>query len=71
MIMHKEIDSLRDMVIATSGDSNIHYYQIISLRDPPYNVDSNSAYIDSRTSEYGLNLRGLFIIDENNAVSLI
>jgi hypothetical protein len=59
------------MVIATSGDSNIHYYKIITLLNPPYNVDSFNAYIDPRTSESGLNLRGLFIIDENNAVSLI
>jgi hypothetical protein len=60
------------MVIATSGDINIYYYKIISLSNSPYNFHSFNAYIAPRVSDTALiYLRGLFIINENNVVSLI
>jgi hypothetical protein len=58
------------MVVATSGSSYINYNRIISSSIPPYSVSDIKTFRDtiSPTSQI---LYGLYIIDLNNAVSLV
>ena len=70
MIKYIEIDELTDMVIATSGYSYINYNRIISSSSSPYYV-SNSQTLSDPTSSTTRILYALYIIDQNNAVSLI
>jgi hypothetical protein len=58
------------MVIATSGSSSIIYNQIISSSAAPnYAVSSTKSFKDPKLFS-NLELRGLYIIDRNNAISL-
>ena len=58
------------MIIATSGDSYINYNRIISSSNSPYLV-SESKTLREPTPTSSLRLYGLYIIDQNNLVSLI
>jgi hypothetical protein len=60
------------MILATSGFDYINYNRIISSSSSPYSVDisKSKTFIDP-TSNSNRELRALFIIDINNAVSLI
>jgi hypothetical protein len=70
MIKYKEIDESTDMVIATSGNSYINYNRIISSSTSPYSVLDTKTFRDP-TSLSTRRLFALYIIDLNNAVSLI
>jgi hypothetical protein len=70
MIKYKEIDESTDMVIATSGFSFINYNIIISSTTSPYSVLETKTFRDPATSTTR-SLYALYIIDLNNAVSLI
>jgi hypothetical protein len=70
MIKYKEIDESTDMVIATSGYSYINYNIIISSSTSPYSVSDSKTFRDP-TSSTTRSLYALYIIDLNNAVSLI
>jgi hypothetical protein len=72
MIKYKQIDAATDMVIATSGFNYINYNRIIHSRTSPYSVDTASSitYRDP-TANSGRQLFALYIIDVDNAVSLI
>ena len=60
------------MIVATSGWGYINYNRIISLSLSPYSVDiSLSKTFRDPTSNPGRILTALYIIDLNNAVSLI
>jgi hypothetical protein len=61
-----------DMVIATSGYSYINYNRIIHSSSSPYSVDtaSSKTYRDPASSSTR-RLYALYIIDVDNAVSLI
>ncbi len=58
------------MVIATSGNNSINYNRIISSSASPYLVSDNRTFWDPSLSETW-KLLALYIIDKNNAVSLI
>ena len=70
MIKYKEIDESTDMVIATSGYTRINYNRIISSSTSPYSVLDTKTFRDP-TSSTTRSLYALYIIDLNNAVSLI
>ena len=70
MIKYKQIDSAIDMVIATSGDFYINYNRIIHLSSSPYSVGSTVTFRDP-TGNSNRRLYALYIIDNENAVSLI
>jgi hypothetical protein len=70
MIKYKEIDESTDMVIATSGMSYINYNRIISSTTSPYQVSNSQTFRDT-ISPTTRSLYALYIIDLNNAVSLI
>ena len=72
MIKFKQIDAATDMVIATSGNSCINYNRIISSSSSPYPLDTlrSKTYRDP-TANSARKLYGLYIIDVDNAVSLI
>jgi hypothetical protein len=60
------------MIVATSGFGYINYNRIISSSLSPYSVNSSlSKTFRDPTSNSGRVLRALYIIDLNNAVSLI
>jgi hypothetical protein len=42
LLEYKDIDSARDMIIATSGIDNFNYNRIISSSAPPFTVQSNT-----------------------------
>jgi hypothetical protein len=70
--MYKSIDSATDMVIATSGSTYINYNRIVSSSVSPYSVVSaDSKTFRDPTSNTLRTIRGLYIIDKNNAVALI
>jgi hypothetical protein len=59
------------MIIVTSGGSFINYNRIISSSSIPYSISpGNQGYKDPTTSA-SREIRALFIIGLNNAVSLI
>jgi hypothetical protein len=72
MIKYKQIDAAFDMVIATSGSSYINYNRIIHSSSSPYSVDTGSSktYRDP-TPNGARRLDALYIVDKDNAVSLI
>ena len=72
MIKYKQIDGSTDMVIATSGSSYINYNRIIHSSSSPYSFDtlSSKTYRDP-TANSARKLCALYIIDNDNAVSLI
>jgi hypothetical protein len=70
IIKFKELDLLTDMVVATSGSSYINYNRIISSSSSPFSVSDKKTFRDP-TSSASRKLYGLYIIDQNNAVSLI
>jgi hypothetical protein len=72
MIKFKQIDAATDMVIATSGLHYINYNRIIHLSSSPYSVDtvSSKTYRDPTANNFRI-LMALYIIDKDNAVSLI
>ena len=76
MIKYKQIDAATDMVIATSGSTYINYNRIIHSTNPsstpPYSFDTlrSKTFRDPTPSSYR-KLYGLYIIDEDNAVSFI
>ena len=76
MIKYKQIDAVTDMVIATSGSTLINYNRIIHSTNPsttpPYSVDTvRSKTFRDPTASSNRRLYGLYIIDVDNAVSLI
>jgi hypothetical protein len=70
MIKYKEIDESTDMIIATSGSTRINYNIIISSTTSPYSVSDTKTFRDPASSSTR-SLYALYIIDLNNAVSLI
>ena len=60
------------MIVATSGSDFINYNRIISLSSLPYSVNSSLSitFRDPRSNSARI-IRALYIIDLNNAVSLI
>ena len=76
MIKYKQIDAATDMVIATSGNQYINYNRIFHSTDtsttPLYSVDTarSKTYRDP-TANSARSLYALYIIDVDNAVSLI
>ena len=72
MIKYKEIDAATDMIIATSGFDYINYNRIIHSSSSPYIIDTvrSKTYRDP-AGDSNFVLYGLFIIDEDHAVSLI
>ena len=60
------------MIVATSGYGYINYNRIISSTSSPYSVNSSlSKTFRDPTIYSGRVLKALYIIDLNNAVSLI
>jgi hypothetical protein len=70
MIEFKEIDSSTDMIIATSGYDFINYNRIISSSTSPYSVAESKTFRDPTSSTTRI-LYALYIVGQNNAVSLI
>ena len=70
MIEYKQIDSATDMIIATSGYSYINYNRIIHSSSSLYSVGSTVTFRDP-TVNSDRSLYALYIIDVDNAVSLI
>ena len=76
MIKYKQIDAATDMVIATSGSTYINYNRIFHSSSlsttSPYPVDTgrSKTFIDP-TANNARKLFALYIIDVENAVSLI
>jgi outer membrane protein assembly factor BamB len=70
MIKYKQIDAATDMVIASSGNLYINYNRIIHLSSSPYSVGSTVTFRDP-TGNSNRRLYALYIIDKDNAVSLI
>ena len=76
MIKYKQIDAVTDMVIATSGSTFINYNRIFHYTNPsttpPYFVDTvrSKTFRDPALSS-SRKLYALYIIDVDNAVSLI
>ena len=70
MIKYKQKDSATDMVIATSGSSYINFNRIIHSSSSPYSVGSTVTFRDP-TLNSARSLYDLYIIDVDNAVSLI
>jgi hypothetical protein len=72
MIKYNQIDAATDMVIAISGSSYINYNRIIHSISSPYSVDtaSSKTYRDP-AADSARHLLALYIIDVDNAVSLI
>jgi hypothetical protein len=68
MIKYKEIDESTDMVLATSGSNTINYNRIISSSSSPYQVKNSQTFRDPAPTG---SLYALYIIDLNNAVSLL
>jgi hypothetical protein len=72
MIQYKVIDTVTDMIIATSGSgASINYNRIISLTFSNSVVASESKTFRHTTLQSTKRLRGLFIVDKDNLVSLI
>jgi hypothetical protein len=72
MIKYKEIDALNDMIIATSGHNTIIYNKIISSSTSPYTVSvTESKTLRDIKVAISRKLYGLYIVDQNNLVSLI
>ena len=73
LIIYKSIDIDTDMILATSGSSNINYNRIISYASAPYTVNASSSYsfTDNFSANSLIKIKGLFIIDIDHAVSLI
>ena len=69
-LKYKKIDAETDMIIATSGTQIINFNKIISSSSSPYSVDILSSKAFSPIN-YSRKLLALYIIDLNNAVSLI
>ena len=69
-IKYKEIDAATDLVIATSEHSLINYNRIIHSSSSPYSVSSTETFRDP-TANSSRKLFALYIIDVENAVSLI
>lgn len=61
-IQYKLIDTLTDMIIATSGSSYINYNRIISSSTSPFSVTDKKTFRDPTTSA-SRRLFGLYIID--------
>jgi hypothetical protein len=59
------------MIIATSGSTFINYNIIISSSISPFTVSESKSFRDSSLSSSYLQLYGLYIIDQNNSVSLL
>ena len=74
LIKFKEIDTATDMIIATTGlGASINYNRIISsTSSPSFSIvpGDSKAYKDTTLTTYK-RLRGLFIIDKDNIVSLM
>jgi hypothetical protein len=72
MIKYLQIDAATDMVIATSGSSYINYNRIFHSSSSPNSVDTGSSktYRDP-TANSDRKLYALYIVDKDNAVSLI
>jgi hypothetical protein len=72
MIKYKEIDAVTDIVIATSGEYYINYNRIIHSSSSPYYLDivNSETYRDPTANNFRI-LMALYIIDKDNAVSLI
>jgi hypothetical protein len=70
MIKYKEIDESTDMIIATSGSTRINYNIIISSTTSPYSVLETKTFRDT-ISPTPRRLYALYIIDLNNAISLL
>lgn len=72
LIEYKQIDTLTDMIVASSGSSYISYNRIVSLSTSPFTVSTTqtSSYRDPIKS-LTRGIRALFIVDINNARSLI
>jgi endo-1,4-beta-D-glucanase Y len=72
MIKYKQTDAVTDTVIATSGDLYINYNLLISSSSWPYPLDTlrSKTYRDPSANS-ARKLYGLYIIDVENAVSLI
>jgi hypothetical protein len=70
MIKYKEIDAYTDLIIATTGNPIINYNRIVSSSISPYAVTDKKIFRDPNSS-LTRRLYALYIIDLNNAVSLI
>jgi endo-1,4-beta-D-glucanase Y len=72
MIKYKQIEAATDMVIATSGYLYINYNRIIHSSSSPYLFDTlSSKTFRDPTGNHVRMLLALYIIDKDNAVSLI
>ena len=71
MIKYKQIDAATDMVIATSGLLYINYNRIIHSSSSPYTVLTGAYTYRDSTANSARKLYALYIIDVENAVSLI
>ncbi len=72
VIKYKEIDAATDMVIATSGTGiKINYNRIISSTSSNSVIFADSKTYRHTTLSIDKRLRGLFIVDKDNLVSLI
>ena len=70
MINYMEINASTDMIVATSGSSYINYNRIISSSASPYSVTESKTFRDP-TSSTSRRLYALYIVSQNNVVSLI
>ncbi len=71
-LYYKKIDGATDMIAATSGSTYINYNRIISSSSSPYTVDIlKSKTFRDPTSNTFRELKAFYIINLNNAVSLI
>jgi hypothetical protein len=70
MIKYKKINEYIDMIIAISGSNYINYFLIFSYSTSPYLVSENKTFRDP-TPSTSRKLYALYIIDKDNAVSLI
>jgi hypothetical protein len=68
-INYFEIDASTDMIVATSRNSFINYNRIISSSALPYSVKESKTYRD--TSSNSKILYALYVVDQNNVVSLL
>jgi hypothetical protein len=58
------------MIVTTSGIGFINYNRIISSSASPFTVTENKTYRDPKSST-SRRLYALYIVDQNNAVSLL
>jgi hypothetical protein len=73
-INYKEIDPLTDMIIATNSLNYITYIRILSSTTNPFTVDIAKSQIftdPTYSTSASRKLSAIFIIDQNNAKSLI